>query len=243
MSWRGRLGIVYPADGALDDEYWKLVPQGVTVHVTRIAVAAKDVTVQVYEEQAASSDIEAAAEDLTIIRPDAIAYACTSGSFIRGTGGDLDIVRRMEDTTGVPCTTTSTASVKALKALGAGKLAVVTPYAGEVNERLHTFLQDSGFDIVSFKSLELTREIFMQPAGAAYRLAREADVPEADAIFIACTNFRTLKVLEALEQDLEKPVVGANQATVWDMLRLAGISPNLEGLGTLYRLEKEAHRE
>ncbi len=242
MSWRARLGIIYPADGALDDEYWRLVPPGVTVHFTRIAVADEDVTVQVYEEQAASSDIETAAADLTIIRPGAVAYACTSGSFVRGAGGALDIIRRMEDVTGVPCTTTSTASVRVLRAVGAGKLAVVTPYAGEVNERLHRFLQASGFEVVSFKSLELTREIFTQPAGAAYRLAREADTPEAEAIFISCTNFRTLEVLEALEQDLGKPVVSANQATMWETLRLAGIYPRCEGRGTLYQLEVGRHK-
>lgn len=243
MSWRGRLGIIYPADGALDDEYWRLLPPGMTVHFTRIAVSGEEVKAKIYEEQARSSDIEQAAGDLTIIRPSAIAYACTTGSFIRGVGGDLDIIDRIEAATDVPGTTTSTAAVRALRALDVSKLAVVTPYAGVVNERLHSFLADSGFDVVSFQSLELTREIFLQPAGAAYWLARETDVPEAEAIFIACTNFRTLEVLDALEQDLGKPVVSANQATVWDMLRLAGISPNLEGRGTLYRLKKETHRE
>lgn len=236
MSWRARLGIVYPADGALDDEYWKLVPQGVTVHITRARMPDEDLTVQVLEDQADGADVEIAAGHLSIIHPDAIAYACTSGSFIRGIGGDLDIIQRLEDASGVPCTTTSTASMNALKAVEANKLAVVTPYAGEINERLHKFLEDSGFEVVSFKSLGLVRDIFAQPLGAAYRLSKEADTPEAQAVFISCTNFRTVEILDALEQDLEKPVVSANQATMWEMLRLAGVNPRCEGLGTLYRL-------
>lgn len=236
MSWRAGLGIVYPADGALDDEYWKLVPEGVTVHITRIEMPDEDLTVQVLEDQADSPDLEVAARHLSIVDPDAIAYACTSGSFIYGVGSDLDIIERMEAASGASCTTTSTASVNALKAVEANKLAVVTPYAGEINERLRVFLEDSGFEVVSFKSLELVRDIFAQPPGAAYQLAKEADTPEAQAVFISCTNFRTVEILDALEQDLEKPVVSANQATMWEMLRLAGVNPGCEGIGTLYRL-------
>ncbi|MBS1251341.1 MAG: Arylmalonate decarboxylase [Anaerolineales bacterium] len=238
MSWRARLGIIYPADGALDDEYWKLVPPGVTVHITRIEVPHEDQTIELLEAQATSPDIEKAAGDLTIIRLDAVAYACTSGSFLLGAGSDLDIIQRMEAAaSGVPCTTTTTAAVRALKALGAKKLAVVTPYPDEINARLEAFLADSGFQVVALEGLGLYHGIWGQPAGAAYRLATEADVPEAEAMFISCTNFRTLEVLDALEQDLGKPVVSANQATVWDLLRLAGIRPNLERLGMLYRIE------
>jgi maleate isomerase len=235
MPWRARLGIVYPADGALDDEYWKLVPEGVTVHITRFE-ATDEQTVEVFEEQALSPDIETAASHLAVIGPNAIAYACTSGSFIYGAGRDLDIIERMEEASGVPCTTTSTALVNAAKTLGVHRLAVAAPYPDDVTQRLRIFLEGSGFDVVSLKGLGLEHGIYAQPAGAAYGLAKRTDVPEADAILISCTNFRTVEILDALEQDLGKPVVSANQATMWEMLRLAGINPGLEGRGTLYRL-------
>lgn len=235
MSWRARLGIVYPADGALDDEYWKLVPDGVTVHITRFE-ATDEQTVEVFEEQALSPDIETAASHLAVIDPDAIAYACTSGSFIYGAGKDLEIIERMEKASGAPCTTTSTALVNAARALDVHRLAVAAPYPNDVTERLRIFLEGSGFDVVSLKGLGLEYGIYTQPAGAAYGLAREADVPEAEAVLISCTNFRSVEILDVLERDLGKPVVSANQATTWEMLRLAGISPRLEGRGTLYRL-------
>jgi maleate isomerase len=70
----------------------------------------------------------------------------------------------------------------------------------------------------------------------AYRLGRSADVPDADAVFIACTALPTLDVLAPLEADLGKPVVSANQATMWGALRLAGVATTgLEGRGALYR--------
>jgi maleate isomerase len=237
MSWRAKLGIIYPADGALDHEYWQLVPEGVSVHITRIKVPQEEQTLAVLEAQTQSPDIDHAAADLNIIRLDAIAYACTSGSFVHGFGSDMEIIRRMEAASGVPCTTTTTAAVRALQALGSRKVSIVTPYPDEINVRLKTFMQDSGFEVVALKGLGLYSEIYSQPAGAAYRLAKEADSRAADAIFISCTNFRSVDVLQVLEQDLDKPVISANQVTVWDLLRLANVQPENENYGRLYRVE------
>ena len=69
-----------------------------------------------------------------------------------------------------------------------------------------------------------------------YRLARDADRPEADALFLSCTNFRTIGVIAALERDLGKPVVSAIQASFWHCLRLAGVGGGVEGYGGLFAL-------
>ena len=66
-----------------------------------------------------------------------------------------------------------------------------------------------------------------------YDFATKKFCPEADGYFISCTNLRTLEVLDALEKHLGKPVVSANQATMWDMLRLAGIGDSISGYGRL----------
>lgn len=240
MSWRAKLGIIYPADGALDHEYWTLAPEGVSVHITRIPIPTEDQTVEALREQTRNPNIEQAATDLNVIHLDAIAYACTSGSFLHGVGGDLEIIQRMETASGVPCTTTTTAAVRALRAFGSRRISVVTPYPDEVNERFQAFLEESGFQVVAFKGLGLNRGIYNQPAGAAYRLAMEADRGDADAVFISCTNFRSAEILQVLEQDLGKPVVTANQATMWDLLRLAGVRAGDERYGRLYQLEHAA---
>jgi maleate isomerase len=236
MSWRARIGLVYPGDGTLDHEFWQLVPAGVTVHITRFEVRPGDVDLELVIAQAESEDIEIAAKKLTIIQPDAIAYACTSKSFIRGVGSDLEIISRIEEATGIPATTTSTASVKALKALGVKKVAVAAPYIEEINVRLRTFLEGNGFEVTALKGMHAKQGVFMIGSEASYRLAKEVNNPQADGVFISCTTLRTLEVLEALEQDLGKPVVTANQATMWESLRLAGVHPRLEGVGRLYRL-------
>ena len=83
-----RIGVIYPEDGVLDDEFWRAVPAGVTVHVTR---ARSNLTLHLgatYEEGhdriAEGPYIDDAARTFTLIKPAAVAYACTSVSFARG---------------------------------------------------------------------------------------------------------------------------------------------------------------
>ena len=59
------------------------------------------------------------------------------------------------------------------------------------------------------------------------------DRPEAQAIFISCSNFRTLEIIEPLEQTLGKPVVTSNSASVWKMLRRLGDRRDIPGGGRL----------
>jgi maleate isomerase len=73
-------------------------------------------------------------------------------------------------------------------------------------------------------------------------LAKRADRPEAEALFLSCTNLRTFDALEPLEQELGKPVISSNLATMWHAIRLAGLAPRLAGLGSLYRRGTDGSR-
>ena len=237
----GRIGVVYPSDGVLDWEFWRCVPDGVSVHVTRsLSSANLDPSLspaQKHVVMAESTDIEDAARTFSLIGADCVAYACTAASFTRGVGYDAEIIKRIEVASGSPATTTSTSAVAALQELGARKVAVAAPYEDEVCERLQKFLEESGFEVVGLKNLGLEgMDIGCVPLDEVCALARQADTPEADCLFISCTALRTIEVLDHLEQELGKPVVSANQAMMWHTLRIADIPTRLEGLGSLYRL-------
>ena len=186
---------------------------------------------------AESTDLDEAAKTFSLIDTGSVAYACTAASFTRGVGYDTDIISRIEAGSGAPATTTSTAAVAALRALGVKKLAVAAPYEDEACERLRRFMSDSGFDVVSLKNLGLSgMDIGEVSDDRVHALGMEAMVQEADGLFISCTALRTIEVVEALENDLGRPVVSANQATMWHALRIGGIDTTLDGLGQLYRL-------
>jgi maleate cis-trans isomerase len=61
------------------------------------------------------------------------------------------------------------------------------------------------------------------------------DRPDAQAIFVSCTDFRTLEIIESLEQKLGKPVISSNSASMWKMLRLLGDTRVVPGAGQLFR--------
>ena len=237
----GGIGVIYPSDGVLDFEFWRCVPPGVSVHVTRVPSSA-DMAASLDESarhaiMAESTDLDEAAKTFSLIDAGSVAYACTAASFTRGVGYDTEIISRIEAGSGAPATTTSTAAVAALQALGVRKLAVAAPYEDEVCKRLRRFMCDSGFDVVSPENLGLSgTDIGEVSDDGVHALGMEAMVQEADALFLSCTGLRTIEVLEALEHDLGRPVVSANQATMWHALRIGGIDATLDGLGQLYRL-------
>ena len=77
---------------------------------------------------------------------------------------------------------------------------------------------------------------FEQEIEPLYAQIRSACPPDADGVLIAGTGFRCVGILEALEQDLKRPVISANQASLWHCLRSAGVQAKVEGYGSLLRL-------
>jgi maleate isomerase len=112
---------------------------------------------------------------------------------------------------------------------------ITGPYIDEINERFRVFYEDSGFEVLNVNGLgiEDLYEMGATKPSQAYRAAMEAVVPDADGIFITCTNFRCSDVIEEIENDSGKPVVTSNQATAWHLMKLLGINDEIEGYGRL----------
>jgi maleate isomerase len=184
----------------------------------------------------------------------AIAFACTAGSLVGGPGWDKKEIDMMETATsgfactraipameaqssGIPCTTTATAAEEAMRFMGFKKIVITGPYIDEINERFRVFYENSGFEVLNVTGLgiEDLYEMGATKPSQAYQAAMQAVVPEADGIFITCTNFRCSDVIEEIEHDSGMPVVTSNQATAWHLMKLLGIDDVIEGYGQLLR--------
>jgi maleate isomerase len=177
-----------------------------------------------------------AARMLADCKVDVIAYGCTSGSFYKGLGFDKKLARHLgEIANGIPVVTTTTAVVDALRALKIERLSIATPYLDAINRKLEDFLQRSGFEVCAIKGLNIASgyDIGLEPVESVYALSREVNRPDAECVFISCTNFRTVRILKKLEQEMQKPVVSSNQATIWGVLRRLNYRRQTEGYGTL----------
>ena len=248
-GWRARLGFIYPDSGKRDLDFTRMAPAGVSAHFTRVTFGGQGTLAEI-GAMSETSRLVAAAKLLAALEPSCISWADTSGSFMFGPRGDRAQVEAIRDATGIPASTTSTAALAAFQALGAGSIAVATPYLGEVNERLAAFMESNGIRIAHMQALELhsEREISRAAPETVYRLAREAVagvLPGAglrtgagrpDALFVPCTDFGDIDLIDVLERDLGVPVVMANQATMWHALRVSGIADGVPGFGRLFGL-------
>ena len=146
---------------------------------------------------------------------DVLAYGCTAAGFILGPEGDRDIAQQLHQSTGAPVVTTARAMMVALAGLGAKRISLLTPYADEVNQRLRAFLASEGIEVIHFYSFEApdTAALGRITEAEVEREARRLCRPDVDALFIACSQLPTLKVVQQLQQEGQLPVLSSIQVT------------------------------
>jgi len=231
---RARLGCIIPSTNTVvESEFNRMKPDGVSVHAARAFM----LQVTLEELRKLADNAEQAARDLATAQVKTIVFACTSGSFFGGPSWERDLVTRLERVSSTRVITTSGAVTEALKTLGCRKITLVTPYTDAINQREQDFLVQKGFDVLGVRGLQrvVNTEIGRLTPQDAYRLAKETFVPGSDALFISCTDFRTIEVIDQFEFELDVPVVSSNQASFWHALRTSGITDAVKGYGQLFQ--------
>lgn len=221
---REAFGVVVPFDMELDSELWRWVPADVDLLITRTPYVDAAVDVDFIREISHADALARASRSLTAGRARTVAYACASGSFIGGTGGEREIRDAMVAAGAEHALTTSGAFVEALAHLAVNRVAVATPYVAQLSRFLDRFLREYEVEVVNHGALGFDREIWGVSQLVTADLVREVDHPDAQAILVSCTNLATYDVIAALEHELGKPVITANQATIWAALRRLGRS-------------------
>jgi len=234
---RARIGLVVLAtDYTIEHEMRVLVNlPGVDIYHARIANSPN---ISPDSLRAMEPLITATAE---LILPgdtlDVLAYACTSASIVLGTSTvakNLNAAKPEAKTTNP-----AFAAFEAFAALGAKRIAVLTPYSKNVNAMVQKSLEDVGFDVPVFGSFNEPHD----PTVAAIDsqslktgIARITEGQDVDAIFISCTSVRIVADVAAIETELDIPVTSSNHALAWHCLRLAGIDDKQPELGRLFSL-------
>jgi maleate isomerase len=216
------IGVVAPFDFALDRELWRWVPEDVSLYLTRLPFFTTPVTVEMAVACGDRRAVRRATRDVLAPEPAVVAYACTSGSFVDGVAGEAALRRTMEGAGAPAACTTSGALIDALGVLGVSRLAIATPYVEPVTRRLVGYLAEHDVQTVSSEGLGLLGHIWRVTYSEVVEIVRAVDADDADALFISCTNLPSYDLIEPLEQALGKPVLTANQVTMWAALRAMG---------------------
>jgi len=222
-TWHSRLGVIVPSvNVVVEHDAGLLLPEGVTLHVSRLKWLDEDHLESLVDELRSAADLLGDAH----VR--AIAFACTTGSCARGAGYDRELIATIEAASGVRATTTATAVIKALTALGARRIALVSPYGDRNTGLLISFLTQSGFDVRTVVRLRTSpsEDLSVIDPVVIANAARDAVAsgsPAIDAVFISCTALRGLEATALLEGTCSVPVISSNYATFWELVQAAGL--------------------
>ncbi|SFD97768.1 maleate cis-trans isomerase family protein [Roseivivax sediminis] len=234
---RARIGLIFMASSVvMENEMWAMAPRGVSVHTTRIKLPK--VNVEGIQAMMDAPQLEEAARLLASAPIDVLCFGGTSGSFLHGTAYDEALTAKLKNwAPGIAVNTASTGSLAALKALDVGPVVLATPYVDAVHERAIRWLGENGHEVLASDNLRIDEDQALAevPLEKIFDMVCAMDHPDAEAVFISCTNFRSAAVIGALEEELGKPVVSAVQASFWHALRLAGVEDDCPDYGRLFR--------
>jgi len=225
-GWRAEIGFITPSNNTvIEPELYHVVPDGVSFHFTKLTFksAARDGRIKDVDNEGLDC--------LARSQVDAIGYACMATSLVGSDQWEKDATER----TGLP-TATATGAVKAaLRAAGAKNISMVCHYPEDRLDLVKKSFEDDGFNVVSIETASVAdqKEVNRIPTERIYQLSRKVDSKESDALCLLATDLRTFPILQQLEDDLGKPVIGTNQALMWKTLQLANLDVTIQGYGSL----------
>ncbi|GGH31115.1 maleate isomerase [Cribrihabitans marinus] len=234
---RATLGlVVLRVDETIEQDFRRLFTGGdVALHVTRIP-SGDDLTPDTI------ATMEGALPRAVSLLPpaaafDVVGYGCTSGTTLIGAERVAQLVRGSARTRAV--SDPLTAALAAIAAMRLRSVAIVSPYIETVNRPIRAALEGAGLNVpetVSFGEEVEARVARIDPASIRDAALSVGRAPGAEAVFLSCTNLRTLDIIEGLEAELGKPVLSSNQALAWHMGQLAGGLLPTGAPGRLFRL-------
>ena len=199
-----------------------------------------------------SDDLQRGCRQFAAMRLSAVVVGHTSSSVVGGKGWDAAAASALSAALG-PDVIVSTNGLDTLAALLASRVRqpflVLPPWFPDDTVKAAVgYYAEHGFAPAAHLRVDPGRKWRDLPPGRAYapaewvssrtsnRSMRRSARPArrtADGVLIAGTGFRCVAILQTLEHDLGRPVISANQASLWNCLRLAGIRAPVAGYGNL----------
>ncbi|MER5770215.1 maleate cis-trans isomerase family protein [Streptomyces sp. NPDC001985] len=232
------VGLLHPGHSAEDDfpRMEVLLDSDIRLAIVHTGAGEDVQRVGALLSMGAADRLAAGVEELRLAGAESVVWACASGSFVYGWEGAHQQIRALARTAGLPASSTSFAFVHAARKLGATRVAVASAtYPEDITAHFTEFLASGGLDVVAARGGEVPME---EAVGWGFEevleLARAGDVPSAEVVVVPDAVLHTVGWLGELEEGVGKPVLTANQVTVWEGLRLADRRTWAHHLGRLF---------
>jgi maleate isomerase len=244
-----RIGVLTPhADIVPETEFNALAPDGISIHAARIPFGgyrpggSMDPTIANDPVRAIADPpaVDDAAEMLAMAPLHAIVFGFTSSSYVRGAADDAALKSRLEARTrGIPVVIPCAAAATALDALSVKQVALISPpwFSAEMDQQGVGYFQSQGFEVVYNGPAGLPSDQQAIQPEHLYNWVRSHVPKSAGAVFIGGNGFRAIGVVKALEENLDRPVLSANQVAFWCALRLTGTRAPVTNYGRIFELD------
>lgn len=242
IGTRGRIGVIIPSTNiAVEYDCQRILPPGVTWHFGRFHVDQPDLSSDdmfLAFVESIRKTIPNAIRDIMTCEPSYIMMGMSAETFWGGLQGNVEFEQRLRSMIGPQMGLTSGAAAlkAALDAFGAKNVAALTPYQPVGDIQVRRFLEESGYNVTNVVGLKCdsATSIAHTPRHEIIdTILKQLESDNVDAIVQAGTNMSTLDIFPALEQQLGKPVIAINVATIWHALRAHGIPDKIFGRGIL----------
>lgn len=248
VPWRAdgdgmaRIGLLVPSfDFNPESEIWAMAPKGVAIFAARMERG----TLPFHDYVSAPSHADAAVAQLTTLKLRAILYAYSTTSFVLGLDGEEAFRARLAAAAGgTPVVLAATALSEGLRLLNVRRVAVVLPpwFSDEGVDKGKAYFLARGFEIVSCARIAPARTFTEVAAEEVHDWIAANTSSKADAVVVGGNGLRAVGAIEALEATLGRPVITANQAMLWQGLRVAGAPAQMDHYGRLFKANADLHR-
>ena len=233
MSAPASIGLIIPSSNRLTEpQFNAYAPPGVGIHVSRLRMTGK------FRKPLSElkRPLVEAAEALSDVKPGMIVFHCTANSMESGLAHEKAIIEIIEQASGCPTITTAQAITQAFDRFGIKKLVLISPYVKATNQLEVNYLTETGYTVLHELGLGLETHAYSTVTPQEWKnIVKENTRTDADGYFLSCTNTRMIEAVEDLENDLDKPVINSNQATLWACLKKLGVVHTDKKLGRLFQ--------
>lgn len=233
-GWRMKFGKISHSACDYPNNYTRIIPEGVKMVATSLGIQEFDDD----SVQAARDRRLAAAQYLDDWGVDCILAGGGPTHAVNGVEAERDAIAEIDEQLEATFTTSLEAQVDALRELGAESLLVATPFPEDREREQVAYLEGRGFEVVGAGGPVATgsnsaRRIHRSTAyQAAKELHRQVE-DDYDVLYVGGSPFGSVEYVERMEEDVGKPVLVSAAAQSWKAFKLGGISPDIQGMGTL----------